>query len=180
MLTVMSLLSGKTTRTRMPTVEEWADHNSRKASADGIIAAVIVESLAKEWDDWVAKDLVDHDNCGSHTYGEYAPQLSNAKKNINIKFGVDKWTTGRYNEDRHCRWTSAGTTVNGIELELKAARFIAAGYEKLAKQQQALQEQAARSKAAMELNEKKWNLAEQLLGYKRVNGALVPAQAVEV
>jgi hypothetical protein len=171
------------TPTKLPTVEEWSQRHANKASADGIIAACIVESLAKNWEDWVATGLEEQKGHRSHFDAKsvVGPRLVNKKKKITVEFGV---RTYKYKDiHEYTRWASdwqsAGTKVNGIEIELKAARYVAAGYERIAKQQQALQEQAARSKAAMEANEQKWNLAEQLLGFKRTaEGALVPSKEV--
>jgi hypothetical protein len=169
------------TTTKLPTVEEWSQQHANKASPDGIIAATIVESLAAHWEDWVATDL-EHKQGVYRRDLELVPSLVNNKKKITVSFGVREWTT-RTDEYSpkvfHKDWQSEGTKVNGVAIELKAARYIAAGYERLAKQQKALQERAAEAKRNMEANEAKWNLAEQLLGFKRTaEGVLVPAQEV--
>ena len=161
------------------TVETWAEHNANRATPDGIIAATVVELFVKDFDGWSAKDLEKFSRYGG-TYVEaarnkYSPQLFHKGKNIDIKFGVKKWEEGEYDGTKCADWCSEGTTVNGLAVELKAARYIAAGWEKIAKQQEKLKTAAARAKANMERNEAAWNLAEKLLGMKRnEQGALVP------
>jgi hypothetical protein len=150
---------------------------------DMIIAAAIVDSFAKEFEAWTAKDL-----CRKSEYYKYpdlSPTLTNADKDIKIEFGVRSWRGdadgGDSNRSYHCKdWQSEGTKVNGIAIELRAARLIASSYEKLLLRRKALKEQEAASLAAMKRNEAAWNIAEKLLNMKRnEHGALVPVQQVE-
>lgn len=160
---------------RLPTVEEWANRNADITTPDMIIAAAIVESFAKDFDAWVATDL----KHVRRPYYEYKPRLINEAKKLTIEFGIREWHTGDYNE-RNVDWQSAGTKVNGVKVELKAARLIATAYERLLKQQQRLKDTAAKAKAAMERNEQAWDIVETLLGMKRnEHGALVPVETAE-
>jgi hypothetical protein len=152
--------------------------NSRYATAttpDMLIAGAIVASLAKEFVDWVAGDL--QTKTSNYSKGViFNPTLINTKKGIRIEFGTTRQTINEgYGEA--CDWRSKGTKVNDTLIELRAARWIARSYETLRDNQNRLKEAAAKAKAEMEANEKKWNLAEQLLDMKRTpTGALVPAK----
>lgn len=169
---------------QLPTIEEWSMRHANKASPDGLIAAAVVESLAQHWEDWEEHDL--KIKTDYYRYPDYSPALINSKKKLVIKFGITKWrsdsdgrrggSTSWYSAD----WRSEGMRVNDILIELKAARYITAGYERIAKQQKKLQETAARAKQEMKESKQKWDLAENLLGMKRNEfGALVPIKTVE-
>ena len=162
-------------------MEQWAERNANKASPDGMIAAVIVESLAKNWQDWTASDLREAKANTRWVKAELSPKLVNKKKNITVEFGVRRWTQeiNGYNCTM-ADWQSKGTKVNGVEIELKASRYIAREYERLAKVHKLANETAARVEADMKKNKEKWDLAEKLLGFKRTEtGALVPIHTAE-
>lgn len=158
---------------------------AKATTPDQIIAAAIVESFAKDFDSWRARDLERKTLYGT-AFREYAPSLRHPEKKIEILFGFRTWPSDSegditdYPAYTSADWQSKGTKVNGIEIDLKSARLIANSYETLLNQREALKEKEQKALLTMKRNEEAWNIAERLLGMKRNEfGALVPVQTVE-
>ncbi len=101
--------------------------------------------------------------CGSNVYRFYC-SLGDVKATV----------LGSRDASGNLALDGKGDTVLG--LTKKEGLYIVETYALLRKKRLDAEKQAAESKAAMEENEKKWNLAESLLGMKRLpSGALVPA-----
>lgn len=157
----------------LPTPEEWARYNANKCSADDIIAAAVVQSFAKHFEDWKSSGRW----INSWTYDDYrtCPRLVNEKAGIEVRQDV-----GEDRQGYDASYFDKGLYVNGVKVSKKQASFIRFNWIKMATQVEATKKAAADAKAEMERNETAWNLAEKLLGMKRNEfGALVPAKTVE-
>ncbi len=69
-------------------------------------------------------------------------------------------------------------SVNNVAIDPNHIEGLLNHYWKIRDDLAATEAAAARALAEMEANEAKWNLAEKLLGMKRVNGALVPVTSI--
>jgi hypothetical protein len=165
-------------------IERWALHNANRASADDLIAAAIVESLAKNYDQWRFRMPADDGFTRRDVYqygGTVGPEnrclvLENKTKNVTFSWKVRE--EYRYDSPNKYHWETP--TVNGVEIEERMANWILKEAIKARKVYRKAKEAADRAKKNMEDNEKKWNLAEDLLGMKRNEfGALVPKVSVE-
>lgn len=158
----------------------------RTSAPDEIIAAAIVESFANNFEDWrgslpdglnTTNKICCNDNSDQIKGG--VKQLNNDKKNICLSGA--KWVKGKSRDgDGLNPWYFhlQGLDVNGISLSNEAADFICREYNRLKQVFQRTKEIADNAKAEMERSEAAWNLAERLLGKKRLsNGALVPAES---
>lgn len=167
------------------------NHPYAKATTpDQLITATVIQSFAKEFDDWTAKDMwegkdrapskenrrLDHDELA-----KIKPVLVNTKRGITVSWPVD----------RNCDFNyGAGTiwykyihqskgSVNGVEINGVCSLEIFNSWFKLSKQVAEAKAAAAAALKRQKLEEKKWNLAENLLGMKRnEHGALVPVNPV--
>lgn len=154
-------------------VERWCLRNANKATPDGIIAAAIIESIAKHFDDWAYR-AVDY-------YAHDKNWVDDCKK-----FGISECLVNKrlVNEikDLSVHWHSNGTFyyVNGTPLNWDEGRLIVQQFTKLQEKHNAVKAAAAKAIADQKRNEAAWNLAEKLLGMKRnEHGALVPIKTVE-
>lgn len=176
--------TGPTCEDHLSHVEKWSMRHAGKASPDDIIAAAIIESFAKDFDDWkgscpegiAAKERV----CNEGDIRDSGATLVNRKKKITI---ATKWVKGRSREGdglNPWHYSCSGMCVNDVPLDAINARRIIQAHDRLKFRVEAAKEAARKAKADMERNEAAWNIAENLLGMKRnEHGALVPIQAVE-
>lgn len=162
----------------LPPLEKWCFKNSTKCSPDEIIAAAIIESIAKDFEAW------DWSECSTYTVPkDWAPpkyrissgldrRLRNKAKDITIYYDHAYKGGGNY-EDR-------SFYVNGTALDAVCGRSITSQYKALKKRRDAVKAAEAKAIADLQRNEAAWNLAEKLLNMKRnEHGALVPAVSVE-
>lgn len=160
------------------TVEQWANHNSKKASADDLIAGAIVASFAKDFKHW--KFSGEFNQKHGSTNGSFRPtSLSRkmiGKKHVEIVFVFKKMD--RIEDYSHIfEYKTVGCEVNGILVSDAAFKFIYSNWQAIVVDVRRAEEVAARAKADMELNEKKWDLAEGLLGVKTNKlGQMVPVE----
>jgi hypothetical protein len=168
-------------------VERWALRNCNRATPDGLIASAIVESFAKDFKDWDGDISNVSTKIGKVCCSEGDPRVSaasakltNHKKKIVISAG---WVRGKSRDNDGLNpwyFHSDGLTVNGESLEEQAADYIVSNWRTIKQRVEAANAAAEKAKRDMERNEKKWNLAEDLLGMKRNEfGALVPKVSVE-
>lgn len=148
-------------------VEQWAEANCRKASAEGIIAAAIVQSFAKDLSVWENENF----NDAEIAYRRGTGSLKYPEKNITLTRKAE-YKFNPYGPDFY-RFN--GMTVNDISMTKEAEKYILRNYESLAIKLRKAEETAERVKAEIDHTERAWNLAETLLGFKRnEQGALVP------
>jgi hypothetical protein len=165
----------------LPTVEQWATSNANKASADDLIAGAIIQSFAKDYSKWqfVGKFEQKGLSRDHHFVSTSLSRKIPGKKHIEIAF-LFKQTSYDSDGYTHHNYKVCGCEVNGIRLEDKAFKAIYKNWVNIGVKVRAAEEQAMRSEAAMKENETKWNLAEDLLGYKRNGtGLLVPKKQAE-
>lgn len=185
-------------------IERWSLRNADRCSPDEIIAAAIIESLAKDFEDWTVTGALGADEfrvepqrvCATQQEAEKKSKLrhgrtyyswhshknyliiKNQKKDITFTHG---WRRLAEDGDDVAPWHYiCDTEVNGVQFDTACAEKVAREYRRLAARVQAAKEVAAKAKRNMERNEAAWNLAESLLGMKRNEfGALVPIKTVE-
>lgn len=165
----------------LPTPEEWAERHAKRCSADQLISAFIIQSIAKDVDDWESGSYgLTTGIAGAaklfetyrDTFGRSADGvLRNRKKHMNVKSILVLW-------DRACGSTpSRHFMVNGVPFDDDEGRKIIEAYNKVALASRKAKEAADKALQEMKANETKWNLAEDLLGMKRNEfGALVPKE----
>ena len=159
---------------KAPPEERFADSKWAKAATpDGLIAAHCIQSIAKNFDDWELR-------IGYSEVEQYLPAdpnyklgqdavLINPKKDLIILFrdlyDAIQW---RYQK-------CDGFLCQGVPLDTDEGGKILAAFCEIRERRKKLEAEARAAKQRMEENEKKWNLAESLLGMKRLpGGALVP------
>jgi hypothetical protein len=199
---MLKLLRGWLYGPSLPTVEQWAQHNSTKASADGIIVAKIVDSFARHFDDWKVtgdyKQLIVTPcppSCSSlkkssqtELFGFVLEQVNGKfcqKISVSVKVRLNWWSEYKVDSINHEWGWVRGTSsleclqlcVNDVDLDPKLGLQLVHKYSSLAEQLAKAKAVAEKAKREQALNEKKWNLAEELLGMTRNEfGALVPKQ----
>ena len=154
------------------TIDEWATRNSKICSAEDLIVASIVNSIAKNFDGWVNTTLK-HDDV-QKILNKY-PNMKYAYINYELKRKDDGLMF-------HYRMNSYGDTfmkdncfVDGVEISGDGGAQIYNAWEKIKNERRRIERLAMEAKREMEKNEAKWNLAEKLLGMKRNEfGALEP------
>jgi hypothetical protein len=164
----------------LPSVEQWAEHNSRKASADGLIASAIIESFAKDFKSWRFEGEFHQRHSSSRLFKKTTlSRKVPCKKHIEIVF-LFRETNKSDAYNSIYKYQVIGCEVNGIRIEEKAFKAILTSWNNLVVQVKATEAAAEEAKRNMEAEEAKWNLAEGLLGMKRNGlGALVPVKTVE-
>lgn len=168
---------------------------SRIANActpDELIAAYIVRSFVNDFDSWAeeaSRTLVEKGKvrCSRETRvlswkaaGEACNYLSNKDKDLKLETALEKAAVDGDGHDPYYYAATGAVSVNGVLLEEASSRFIVTSWNRLkAKHAEALTV-AEKAKADMAASEKKWNLAESLLGMKRnEHGTLVPVVNTE-
>jgi hypothetical protein len=133
-----------------------------KVTPDELIAAVVIKSIAENFDAW--KFTVES-RSGINTV---KCALENEK--FTIKFKYSKYCGSYYPE----------YTINGVPIAEKQIEEIHKAWLKIKTERDRLERIAAQKKKEMEDNERKWNLYEDIMGLKRNEfGALVPKVSVE-
>jgi hypothetical protein len=161
---------------RVSPLEKWANHNAKKASADDLIAGAIIASFAKDHKHWKFIGNFKQDHSSKHYFAStsLSRQMGN-KKHIKIEF---LFRHMEYEEGH--RYRVFGCEVNGVRISDKAFKAILTAWQGIREKVKAAEEVAEKAKAEMEVNETKWNLAEELLGMKRNGlGVLMPVKTAE-
>jgi hypothetical protein len=181
----------------IPLVERWAKKVSQLTSPDEIIVARITQSFATDITAWECSCDLDELRCALwirangrvslikpdqieklhrddrfwqrvHGIGK----LSNEKSSLEVLLKID------YKQSRRRAFYDYEViefSVNGDELDKYLGWMVWESYCKINDEYVKAQEVAAKAKKDMEANERKWDLAERLLGMKRLpTGALVP------
>jgi hypothetical protein len=159
----------------LPSVEQWANRNAKRATPDDLIAGVIAASFAKDYKHWKLEGSFNqkHSYSADFVKTTLSRKMSN-KKHIEILFVFNK-TVGN-----HYCFHVIGCEVNGVRMTNEAHVMIYKNWHDISASVQHAEKVAAEAKAAMEANETKWNLAEALLGMKRDGlGVLQPVKTVE-
>jgi hypothetical protein len=158
----------------IPPIEKWAEANKNKASADGIIAATIVESFAKDYKSWKFEGAFEQRYSSKSSFQRTVlSRKVPCKKHIEIVF-IFRETNKSDAYSNLYKYKVIGCEVNGIQLEDKAFRYILTNWNSLVVQVKATEAAAAEALANQQALDAKWNLAEELLGKKRnKQGALV-------
>jgi len=164
----------------MTTVELWVAHCSMKTTPDDLIAGAIIPSFAKDFKHW--KFVGEFHQRYTNSSGFKSTSLTRkmvGKKHVEIVF-VFKNTRHSNGYDAIYKYKVIGCEVNGIRISDRAFRAIYDAWQGVVVKVRAAEAAAAEAKLAMEMNEKKWDIAEGLLGMKRnKQGALVPVKTVE-
>lgn len=153
---------------------------SRATTPDQMIAAGIIQSFAKEFDDWNDMHFTSADHAKSVNDGKAI--LYNRKKDIQLKRVIKRdYNIDCYHSHNYKAYKFAdGVYVNGVLLDRESSKLVIEQWERISAQVAEAKKVAAAAKKAMEENEKKWNIAESLLGMKRnEHGALVPIVTIE-
>lgn len=175
-----SLCSSFLADPKISTVDAWAMRHKDRCSPDDIITAAIIQSIAKNPDDWQFSGALHYPlyYVGRQSHNA---SLTNKKKKIVITFifeGYDYKDKGM--SYAQTKYRACGCSVNGVEQSKPHFKSILSSWETLTSKLKAAQETADKAKRAMDRNEQAWNIAESLLGMKRnEHGALVPVQEVK-
>lgn len=166
------------------TVEEWAVYNSKKMTPDELISAGVIRGFAKDFDSWKLNHYWTNSNglkpvAYRSSDREAKTSIAHKEKKCKVVFFWEKKEEGDY-YSRSYSYELTGVHVNDVELDMKQGKLIFDSWEKIKEHHEAIKAAAAEAKRQMELNEKKWNIAEDLLDMKRLpSGALVPKVKVE-
>lgn len=174
------------------TVEKWAVKNASIATPDQLIAGAVLESIAKHFEDWeLHSETLSYRQYVHHSREEWERRRKEwYAKWSELGGQVNYYMVNRVLENKKTgvrvsyRKTGENTRdmfyVNGVSICNEEGEKIALGHLKLQDAYERAQAAAAEAKWQMEENEKKWNLAESLLGKKRDEfGTLVPIKTVE-
>jgi hypothetical protein len=150
-------------------VERWALKNAKKASAEEIIVAAVIQSFAKDFGDWES-DGFSNPKAGYQMSGGLG-LLTNKKKKVVI---------ARRAQKKGDKYRFYGLTINDITISFAMSKLVVTHWEKVFCQVMKAKTVAERAKNEMDISEKAWNLAENLLGFERTEtGALVPKETVK-
>ncbi len=152
----------------------WAETHAKKTTPDEIIAAAIVESLAKDFKAW-------------HFMGEFYQRYSSSKPKMTKLWreGDDpleivflfRQTISSDGYSTVYKYKVIGCEINGVRLNNIAFGLIYDAYQNISVKVRAAEAAAAKALKEQQENETKWNIAENLLGMKRTElGALVPQE----
>lgn len=157
-------------------LEEWAVKNSKKASAEEIIAAAIIQSFAVSFDKWEDHNFDNPEQAYDTAAGGY---LHFPDKEIKIV----RYSERKYYNDVNkggYKYRFNGLSVDGVQMPKYLEKAIVDGWNKVAVRLKEAEAVNNRVKAEMVNTNKAWDMAEKLLGYKRNDqGALVPKETVE-
>lgn len=183
---------------RMPTPEEWAEHNAKAAAPDEIIAAHLIRLIAKDFDEWKMEGAPCSPASSRHhrdpnTYAEalkfyekaveewkavigspYANyKLVHSKSQTAITYRMDH---NNYSGDK----TYSNFYVNLVPLANAHGTKVLQSYEMIKTRREQLAAAARKAEREMQESKQKWDLVEKLQGLTRnEHGALVPVQPVE-
>lgn len=178
---VLKLLFGQ--QKRLATLQDQA--RLFEETPDGLIAAHIVNSIAKNYDDWTLTKETDKQIAAAKKRAEDRGKpsdwshyhwlssrsvsdmcLSNAAKNIVVTYKYDSYGD-----------TRPDFAVNGVGISGDYGKKIVEAYQTIKKERARLKEIADEALRKQKLNEEKWNLFEKLAGFRRNEyGALVPVK----
>lgn len=149
---------------------------AKATTPDEIVAAAIVQSFVKNFDDWSLLGSLEPPSQYFKSDAErHASTLNNSKKKLAVAF-VFEFKSAK---ERHYP-IPKGCSVNESKLNERSFRIILDGWLKISKEVVKTRKAAADAVREMEENEKKWNIAEKLLGMKRNQfGALVPVKTAK-
>lgn len=178
--------------------ERFAQMLTDKNNPDHILLAYILRSFATEFDQWTvssAASTIGLNEClrvlqrkftklpvvnsrkkRSQCYDQYnCYKLVKDGVNVVLGFEIHRWDNLEI-----VNIAPVLFTINDTPFNLESALKVYASYLDLFQKQQAIKAAAAKAKAEMEANEKKWNLVENVLGLKRLeDGTLVAKQPAE-
>jgi hypothetical protein len=175
---------------------------SSTCSPDDLIVASLLESLVKEpdlWGEWKAsgpcynnmatpEQLKDKTrkwvDAGMNGMGAICLKRS-GNEPLELVIGSGGWEKTAKDRDGCSPWlyrpggTSSCIELNGVTLSQQASGRFLTTFKKVKADVAAAKELADKALAEMKANEKKWNMAEKMLGMKRNEfGALVPVTTV--
>lgn len=183
----------------LPPLEAFANSSwSTECTPDDIIVASLLESVVKEtglWGNWKAGDYFDR-TASKTVLSDKTRKWINAKDGPTVPIYLQRYGNepleliirrggwGKTSKDRDGQgpWfyrpsPTSGCVIefNGVTLNSQASDRFLTTFKKIKADAAKAKEIADRCFAAMEENEKKWNVAETMLGMKRNEfGALVP------
>lgn len=168
---------------------------------DRMIAAAICQSFIDTPEDWqriygtgeIPKTLSSNHRCKEvskpptnfrKSSSVTILQIKNEKKNLLLNWAVTEFETRtdsyKYFYYYQARPLELLSFDQAIPVDETSSKLILSTWVEIRKKLDKANEVAAKARAAMELNEKKWNLVENLLGMKRLpNGALVAVRNPE-
>ena len=159
----------------IPTVEEWAMRHKDRCSADQIIAAHCINSIAKDVNDWKLIRPGDDWDEWYDLFQRYKFEhgvdslLINRQRHKNVK-SVHIFYNRQFGKNPNRFFY-----INGVKFNDYDGREIIDSYLKVKAQKEEVERVAARALREQQLLEQKWNMAEELLGMKRNEfGALEP------
>jgi hypothetical protein len=159
----------------LPSIESWAFRHKDRCKPDEIIAAAIVQSIAKDFGDW---EFYAHSCYGSKPTDWDAPKYAIVDRRlVNKTKGLALYYLRDYSNGKYFR---KNFYINGTQIADYCGDAIMNRYDEVEKRVTAVKQAEAKALADMKRNEDAWNLAESLLGMKRNEyGALVPVQTAE-
>lgn len=165
---------------------------------DRLIASAIMRLFVEDFDKWmltgnfdVLKDKdaergIRVESKGDHKNWDVykAVVLRHIERKISVQWGIMRRAR---DNDNMAPWEYFGSMCAIVvdpegetELNLEVSNELAVSWRNLSSQAEAARKAAAEALLAQQLNERKWNMAERLLGMKRNDqGALVPAYMME-
>lgn len=169
-------------------VNNWM---AKATTPDELIAAHIIQSMATDFEAWdqeycLSSDGVRMDRWSLDSHDSNLAYHAQSKywiiqRGPELKFSF-RLICGQEKKNSSWVWKRAYEyfRVNEVEFSPSCGLKIIEAFLRLKKEYKTVQAVAAKAKADMEANEKKWNLAENLLGMKRNEmGALVPTVVME-
>jgi hypothetical protein len=176
---MFSWLSNVFTEKAETSVEKWAVHNAKKATPDDLIAGAVVASFAKDYKHWEFKGEFHQRHSSSCVKSTSLSRKMVSKKDITIVFLFKK--TCIYDDySTVYKYKVIGCEVNGIRVTNAAFKYIYDNWQGITVKVRAAEAAAAEAKKRMEENEKKWDMAEGLLGMKRDGlGRLMPIKTAD-
>lgn len=167
---------------------------AKATTPDELIASAVIQSLATDFESWSEEfsgyktfppNYVERITKSKKEYSTEGVGYTLRSKKVEVTFYL-KWTKYRVRfgvYDTRFQSSNLQTTdvrVNDVAVSDAVGFQIFKSYRKLKQDTEAAKATAAKAKAEMEANERKWNLAEDLLGMKRLpTGALVPKETVD-
>lgn len=155
---------------------------AKAVTPDDLISAYCVASIARNFDDWTRTEnwLQYKQPCHQLTPSQRPKGvfrfveivIENKKKEIKLTYKLTAYNN--YADLEEC----SNFKVNGVEINDVAGEDIRQAYNKVAEARRKIEAEAKRLAEKMAHDQKKWDIAEKLLGMKRLpNGALVPKES---
>lgn len=170
------------------------NHPYAKATTpDELIAAVLMESILNNFDEWELLNAPTYDYYGASSgptntsFQKIKDWMEEHGEKVNVVLvNRSKDWFFRYRKiDENLR---KDFSFNGEKISTEAGCAVRAAFSKMKKKKNDIEEaarkaeaEAAKIKAEMEAEQRKWNMAENLLGMKRLpNGTLVSKEKYEL